>query len=272
MLTINKLITISKKYRSELFEKFLLLGQCHPGSTFSIIEILVALYYGNFIRIKKKKFYDKLIISKGHATVGVYPILRDFKILSKKDWNNWGRASGKVNKNNSKLRIFGNIFIPGIEATTGSLGHGVGIGCGLAYSFKQKKINKKVFIIISEGELYEGSTWEAFLFASNYNLSNLVIIIDINSLIILGKTKDCMNLGNIKNKINSFGFETRTCDGHQFNSIFKALKFNLNNKPKCILAKTIKGKGFSLMENKANWHYWNNLTLNEIKKCRSEIK
>ena len=154
----NNLVNISKKYRKELFEKFLQVGQGHPGSVFSIIEILVCLFHEKFIRFdkKKSKFHDKIIISKGHATVALYPILKNFGVLPPKEWNNWGKKEFK-----SQLRVFGNTSIPGIDATTGSLGHGLGVGCGLALSYKKDKVDKDVYVIISEGELYEGSTWES---------------------------------------------------------------------------------------------------------------
>jgi len=268
MLKHNNLVEISKKYRKELFEKFLEVGQGHPGSVFSIIEILVCLFYKKFIRFEKKKlkFYDKIIISKGHATVALYPILKDFKVLPVKEWNNWGKENAK-----SQLRVFGNISIPGIDATTGSLGHGLGVGCGMAFSYKKNLINKNVYVIISEGELYEGSTWEALLFAKHYNLNNLKIIIDQNSLIILGKTNECLKLSPIKEKLKGFGFDVIECDGHNLQDLKKAFSKKTKNL-KIVLANTIKGKGFSIMENVAKWHYWNDLNNQEIERCRIEIK
>ena len=117
------------------------------------------------------------MISKGHATSALYPILRDYGVISNTEWNKWG-------KNNSKLRIFGNTSIPGIDITSGSLGHCIGSGAGMAISYKNINQDKKVYVVISEGELYEGSTWEALLFAKHRELNNLTVIIDINSLII----------------------------------------------------------------------------------------
>lgn len=263
----NNLESICKKYRKELFEKFLEVGQGHPGSVFSLIEIVTTLFHKSFVRYDRSKnsFKDKVIISKGHATVSLYPILKDYGVIPKEEWANWGKKD-----KSSNLRVFGNISIPGIDATTGSLGHGLGIACGMAYLYKQQNLGKKVYVIISEGELYEGSTWEALLFAAHHNLDNLNVIIDENSLIILGKTDDCLKLDPLIEKIKGFGFDVSQVDGHNLNELENA--FNKNkNQTNIILAKTIKGKGFSIMENKAHWHYWNSLNSDEIEICRKEL-
>jgi transketolase len=263
----NNLEATCKKYRKELFEKFLEVGQGHPGSVFSLIEIVTTLFHKSFIRFDKSKnlFNDKIIISKGHATVSLYPILKEYGVIQKEDWENWGKKD-----KSSNLRVFGNTSIPGIDATTGSLGHGLGIACGMAYLYKKQNTDKKVYVVISEGELYEGSTWEALLFASHHHLDNLNVIIDENSLIILGKTDDCLRLDPIINKIKGFGFDVSQVDGHNLSELENA--FNKNkNQTNIILAKTIKGKGFSIMENKAHWHYWNNLNSDEIATCRKEL-
>ena len=147
MKKINDLENLAKKYRRDLFEKLLILKQGHPGSIFSMMDIVVALYHGGFVNYDKQKkiFSDKVLISKGHATAALYPILRDFEILPKKEWDNWGLK-------NSLLRVFGNTSIPGIDVTSGSLGHCIGVGAGMALSFKKFNKNNKVFVIISEGE------------------------------------------------------------------------------------------------------------------------
>ena len=264
----NDLNDLAKRYRKELFEKFLLIKQGHPGSIYSMIEMMVTLYHGGFVRFdeKNKIFVDKVMISKGHATSTLYPILRDFGLIKKDDWDNWG-------KENSLLKIFGNISIPGIDITSGSLGHCVGAGAGMALHYKRKKINKKVYVIISEGELYEGSTWEALLFAKHHELENLIIFIDINSLIILGTTDECLKLNPIENKIEGLGIKCNTVDGHNIDQITDILnKVESSKKLNCILAKTIKGKGSSIMENKKNWHYWNPMNEEEIKKTRLELE
>ena len=223
------------------------------------MDILIVLYYSGFVKRKKHKnryiFQDDIIISKGHATTAQYPILHDLNVISSKDWNNWG-----INQKTC-LRMFGNNHIPGIKTATGSLGHGIGLATGIAFSAQKNKIAKKVYVIISEGELYEGSTWESLMLLSSLKLNNVYIILDINNNIILGSPKKCLDLGNVDNKLKSFGIKTEKCNGHNFNQIYKKLKKLEKFKgPTCLLANTIKGKGIKIMENKANWHYWNNIS------------
>ena len=256
----------SYEIRKKLLEKFFLLKEGHPGSVFSILDVLLILYYEKFIRISNNKPIDDVIMSKGHATVGQYPILNDLGVISKKNWNNWG-----INQNTS-LKMFGNNNIPGIKTATGSLGHGIGFGTGIAYA-NQKNNKKHVFVIISEGELYEGSTWEALLLLGSLKLKNVNIILDVNNNIILGDPRNLLSLGNIKKKIRSFDIFTDECNGHDFLQLNKKLlKHKKINKPTCLIVNTVKGKGFSIMENKANWHYWNPMTkeqyLDSIEKLR----
>lgn len=253
------LIALSKEYRKELFEKFLEVGQGHPGSTFSMVEIATTLYHGGHVRLGK----DKVLISKGHATVTLYPILTKLGVIRKEEWNNWGSKS-------SCLRVFGNISIPGIDMTSGSLGHGIGVGAGMALAAKRDGNDKQIYVVISEGELYEGSTWEALLFSAHYTLDNLTIIIDTNNVMILGKTDDCLSLNPIARKLSGFEFHIVSVDGHCTTEIDDALKTD-TLLPKIILAHTVKGKGFSIMEHKAKWHYWQGLTTDEIEQCRREI-
>ena len=270
MENINFFIEKSKQLRLEIFKKFCQTRQGHPGSIYSMLDLIVGLYYGNYLNLndEKNEFEEKIIISKGHATSALYPILVEKNIIKQKEWDNWG-----VNED-SILRIFGNTNIPGIDAASGSLGHGIGIGAGYAYSFKERGLDTKVFVIISEGELYEGSIWESLLFVNHYNLTNLHIIIDRNNLMILGDTEDCLKLEPINKKIESFGFKTKTIDGHNFNEILKAYDIffqNQNDQCNCIIANTTKGKGISNFENKAKWHYWNNLSNKEEQEIIREL-
>lgn len=146
--------------------------------------------------------------------------------------------------------------IPGIEAITGSLGHGLGISNGYAYAAKQDNKDYKSFVIIGDGECYEGSIWESAMFASHYKLDNLIVILDVNGLCIMGETKNCIDQGSLENKFRSFGFETINVNGHSHKDIQRGFKIinNKNGKPKAIIAHTVKGKGISFMENHPLWH------------------
>ena len=142
MKKINDLENLAKKYRRELFEKLLIIKQGHLGSIYSMMETVVTLYHCGFVKFdeKRKKFLDKVLISKGHATAALYPILRDFGLVKEKEWNDWGHKS-------SLLRVFGNTSIPGIDVTSGSLGHCIGVGAGMAISYKRIQQNKKVLCV-----------------------------------------------------------------------------------------------------------------------------
>jgi len=256
----------SYEIRKKLFEKFYLLKEGHPGSVFSILDVLLILYYERFIRISNKKPIDDIIMSKGHATVGQYPILNDLGVISKKDWDNWG-----FNQSTS-LKMFGNNNIKGIKTATGSLGHGIGFGTGIAFA-RQKNNKKNVYVIISEGELYEGSTWEALLLLGSLKLKNVSIILDINNNIILGDPRNLLKLGNIKKKMQSFDIFTEECDGHDFFKLnAKLLEHKKINMPTCLIVNTIKGKGFKIMENKPNWHYWNQITKKQYLEAIEKLK
>jgi transketolase len=259
----------ARQVRRDLLEKFALVKQGHPGSTFSMTDLVVALYYGEYVRKDpkdKSKLYDRVIVSKGHATVSLYPVLTDLGIIPAKEWSNWGHEP-------SVLRVFGNTKIPGIDATSGSLGHGLGVAAGFALSYKKRKSDRRVFVVISEGELYEGSIWESLLFINHYRLDNLYIVLDRNELIILGNTESCVKLNPIAQKIAAFGFKTFECDGHDFNELLNSLDGMIGcGVPACLIMNTVKGKGVSLMEGKPEWHYWNPLSDRELELCRNDLQ
>jgi len=269
MDNLSFFIKKSKELRIKIFNKFCQTRQGHPGSIFSMLDLMVALYYGNYLKFDEKnnEYLDKVIISKGHAASCLYPILEEKGVLKHEDWKDWGVTD-------SKLKVFANISIPGIDATSGSLGHGLGIGAGYAFSFKERGLKNKVYVVISEGELYEGSIWESLLFINHYQLYNLHLIIDRNKLVILGDTEDCLKLEPIDKKLNSFGFETTTINGHDFNEIlisYDNFFSDDNRKNNCIIANTIKGKGISKFENKAKWHYWNDISKEEEEEISKEL-
>lgn len=264
-------LTKSKELRRSLFKKFCLTNGGHPGSVFSILDTMVALYYGDFLNMDRdnNKILDKVIMSKGHAASVLYPILVDKGVISKDQYDNWGVNNNK----DSDLRIFSNVSIPGIDATSGSLGHGLGIGAGYALSFKKRNINRNVYVIISEGELYEGSIWESLLFINHYRLTNLKILLDRNNLMILGNTEDCIKLNPIEDKLKSFGCNVSTIDGHNYNELLTSFE-NISSDEKninCLILNTVKGKGVSEFENKAYWHYWQNISDEKKKEIENEL-
>lgn len=268
-MNIDKLKTESQKIKHNLFKKFIEIKEGHPGSILSIFDIVSCLYLGNFIHCKKNlKKNDYFIMSKGHAGSVQYPFLIRKNILKKKDWISWKRGS------NSILKIFPNLNIPGVDFTSGSLGHGLGIASGLAIADRSDRIKKNIWTFISEGELYEGSIWESLLFIKHHNLHNIKIILDQNDLIILGKTKNCLKLDPIETKLKGFGFDVFQINGHNYKEIVPALKFlkKDDKKNKIVLAKTIKGNSIKLMENKPEWHYWQNLSLMKEKELLKELK
>lgn len=270
-MIIDDLVSRSKWLRQQVFEMAARARQGHLASVLSEIEILITLYYGGVLRYTSDVPYhpdrDKIIVSKGHATMGLYPILADIGYFPKSELDKYGTFDGI-------LRLFGNIDIPGIDATTGSLGHGIGIACGYCMAAKYDDKDIRTFVIISEGELYEGSTWESAMFAAHNNLDNLIVILDRNHKIILGDTEDLLRLEPIRGKWESFGWETFTVNGHSYDhllSVFSKINARKRNKPSVIIANTVKGKGLSYMEGRPEWHY-TLLTDELIQQARRELE
>ena len=269
-IKINDLVAKSLWLRNKVFDMAVRTQQGHLASVLSQIEIMISLYYGGIMHYSKGKpndpDRDRLIISKGHATMGVYPILADLNYFSETELERYG-APGAL------LRIFGNIAIPGVEATTGSLGQGLGIGCGFCEAAKHDGKSYSTYVIISEGEMYEGATWESAMFAAHNQLDNLVVIIDRNHKIILGDTEEMLKLEPLNEKWASLGWEVILADGHSYESLIQSLERakKTKNKPSVIIAETVKGKGISYMENRHEWHY---LVGNQeqIDIARSELK
>ena len=237
----KKIIT---KIRKNILERTFIAKSSHIGSCLSIVEILYCLYF----LIKKKK--DSFVLSKGHAALALYSTLFQKKIINKKTFESYG-------KNNTVLMSHIIHKVKGVEFSTGSLGHGLPFALGKALYFKSKKLQKKVFVLLSDGELNEGTTWEALLFASHHKLDNLIIIIDYNKIQSLGNIKNILKIEPLEKKINSFGAKVFSCDGHDINKLKRKFLINTSKKPKVIIAHTVKGKGISFMENNNLWHYKN---------------
>lgn len=224
-------------------------GVCHYGGSLSTVEIIYVLYkYVMNIDITNPNDpkRDRFILSKGHGSLGLYTVLNHIGVLSDEEMMTYKLNGTKIclhpHKNPEKF----------IEISSGSLGQGLSFGVGTAVALKKKNISSKVFVLLGDGECNEGSIWEACFTASQQKLNNLVIIIDSNGLIQDCNVQDVMNV-NIKEMFDVIGFETYEIDGHDVNSLYDKLSQE-QNKPLCIIAKTVKGKGISFMENQTSWH------------------
>jgi len=226
----------------------------HIGCAFSIVEILAVLYrnhlnYPN--NDPKHPNRDYLVLSKGHGVMAQYACMRELGWLSDADFQSYF-ADG------SKLKGLSDSRIPGLEVTSGSLGHGFSVGVGLAKGAQLKGTRQKVFALVGDGELNEGTIWEGALFAAHHRLDNLLTIVDQNGLQAMGTTDEVLALGDVAAKFQSFGFDALTVDGHDEGAIDAAL-VELSNRspgrPKALVARTVKGKGVPFMENNNIWHY-----------------
>jgi transketolase len=226
-------------------------GSSHIASVLSTVDILAVLY-GRIMnyRFNEPKWInrDRFILSKGHAGAGVYAVLAESGFFNVADLYNHYQDGSIFSGHVSHKGI------PGVEISTGSLGHGLSIGSGMALAAKIDKKKHKVFVLMSDGELNEGSNWEAFMFSSHHCLTNLIAIIDRNRLQSIKSTEETLQLEPLLDKFIAFGWLVIEVDGHNHEELFNAIT-SFADKPKLIVANTIKGKGVSFMENDNRWHY-----------------
>ena len=230
-------------------------GKGHIGGAFSCVDILTCLYHGGFLRFDPEnpnwEERDRFILSKGHSGIALFAILASLNYFDLAELLTFCRDGSRLGGHPDRK-------VPGIEADTGSLGHGLGIGTGLALSAKLSNADFRTFVMLGDGECYEGSVWEAFLFAGHHGLNNLVAIIDRNQQCVLDFTENCVRLEPLENKIRSFGWETQVVNGHShedLQGVFSGLKDYSSAKPLAIIAETVKGKGVSFMEGQIKWHH-----------------
>lgn len=226
----------------------------HIGCAFSIIELLAVLYR-NHLRYPGNDPLatgrDYLVLSKGHGVMAQYACMRELGWLKDEDFSGYF-ADGSDLKGLSDSRI------PGLEVTSGSLGHGFSVGVGLAMGAKLRGTDQKTYALVGDGEINEGPIWEGALFAAHHALKNFMVIVDENGFQAMGRTEEVINLGNIQSKFESFGFEAITIDGHDEQAIDSAvtkLWASVSTAPKALIAKTVKGKGVPFMEHNNMWHY-----------------
>ncbi len=252
-IQIRDLELKARKIRTVILEMIYRTKAPHIASSFSIVEILMALYF-KYLKIDARypcaKNRDRFILSKGHGCPALYAVLAERGFLDKRDLREYSIDGGSLEQH-PRINIK-----KGIEVSTGSLGHGLSVGAGMAFAAKRDKAHYKIYVLLSDGELNEGSTWEAAMFAPHHHLDNLIAIVDYNKMQALGFTKDILNLEPLADKWRAFGWNVYEVDGHDFSNIFSVFKsFRSSNRPSVFIAHTIKGKGVSFMENNLLWHY-----------------
>ncbi|MDR2651235.1 MAG: transketolase [Prevotellaceae bacterium] len=253
-MTISHLENKADYLRKRIIKVCVSSGAGHMTSSLSVLDILVTLYLGNILRYDSSDYKmpnrDRLILSKGHATLALYHVLSEAGFFTKEDVDTFCR----------KGTIFGGLTttrVPGVECYTGSLGHGLSFAIGVALSAKLKKSDYLTFAITGDGELQEGSIWEAAMSIIQLNLNNLIWIIDKNNIQLSNKVSEIINIEPLELKMQSLGFDTGLINGHDYHELTKKLTVDRDNppeKPLVIIANTVKGKGVPLIENKLGWH------------------
>lgn len=249
-----------KKKAQELRKEIITMSfkgqRAHISSCLSIAEILTVLYF-DILKLDPEKpdspNRDKFILSKGHAACALYAILAQRGFFPKKYLATYGQENTQLGQHPE----YGTI--PGIELSTGSLGHGLPVGAGMALATKLNSYQSKIYVLLSDAECDVGSTWEAILFASHHKLDNLIAIVDYNKLQAFGRTRQVLNLEPFSKKWISFGWTVLEVDGHNPNKLSKAFKTvpKVKNRPTVLIAHTVAGRGVSFLENKLEWHYLN---------------
>lgn len=238
-------------------------GRGHLGSSMSMVEILRILY-DSFLNYRSTEPYwldrDRLILSKGHGCLALYALLADKGFFPKEELTTFCQPTSRLGGHPEKGKL------PGIEASTGALGHGLSMGVGIALAAKIRQQSYRVVVITGDGEINEGSVWEAAMSAAKHRLANLTVFVDYNKLQSYGSTKEVLDLEPLSDKWRSFGFAVEEIDGHNvqaLENLMQRLPLN-NHKPTAIICHTIKGKGFPFAEGRAEWHHKSRLKAEEI--------
>jgi len=252
-LDINELKEKARQIRIEIIKMLTEAGSGHPGGSLSATDILAALYF-HAMRIDPKRpdweERDRLVLSKGHGTPALYAALALAGFFPKEDLKTLRKLGSPLQGHPDRRRL------PGLEASTGSLGQGLSIGIGIAWAAKLNKQNFHAYVIISDGENNEGQTWEAAMFAAHQKIDNVTAILDYNKFQLDGAVREVLDLEPLAGKWESFGWAVKEIDGHDMEEIVKALSWakSVQDKPAIIIAHTVKGKGVSFMEENNEFH------------------
>lgn len=245
-------------------------GSGHIGGSLSAMDILTILYY-KYMKIEPKnprwEDRDRFILSKGHIGVGFAPLLADKGYFDKELLKNYNKTGSDLGMHLDSLKV------PGVDASTGSLGHGLPIALGTALAARLQNKSYMTYCLLGDGECDEGSNWEAAMAISNFNVTNLITIVDRNHQMMDGGTEDVMKLEPFADKWKAFGFTVKEVNGHNFNELSEAIEFAQKNseKPVVIIANTVKGNGIDFMENDYRWHY-GGLDSDKIQQSKESLK
>ncbi len=268
-INTSELQTMGRRIRAKLVEMSNEAGTPHLGSSLSCVDILVAIYW-SILKIDPKNPYDqgrdRFILSKGHAATTLYTTLAFRGFFPVELLDSFAKPRSCLAEHP------GPRCVPGVEAATGSLGHGLSLGLGMALAGRIQGRPYRAFVVMSDGECNEGSVWEAALFAPVHKLNNVVVIIDYNKWQATGRSNEVMALSPLKQKWEAFGWSAYEIDGHDLNALVDTLR-NVpddTGKPIAIVAHTVKGKGISFMEDDNNWHY-RIPNANEVKAAQQEL-
>jgi transketolase len=248
----NDLNALASRIRRNVIESAATAGVGHIGSALSIVDVLAALY-GRVLHLPslEDNDRDRFVLSKGHAALALYAALYERGLIDQ------GLLASYCS-DDSALGTHPEHVVPGIDFSTGSLGHGLSLGAGAALAARLQGSSRRTFVLVSDAECNEGSLWEAVMFAAHHKLSNLIAIVDLNGQQALGYTRDVLDLSPLADRFRSFGWNSIEVDGHDPEGIARTIE-SLGQEPgppHVLVARTVFGRGVSFMENKIEWHYW----------------
>jgi transketolase len=248
----NDLNALAARIRRNVIESAAAAGVGHVGSALSIVDLMAALY-GRVLRIPAvdDNDRDRFVLSKGHAALALYAALSERSLIDP-------ALLASYCSDGSTLGTHPEHVVPGIDFSTGSLGHGLSIGAGAALAARLQGSSRRAFVLVSDAECNEGSLWEAVMFAAHHKLSNLIAIVDLNGQQALGYTRDVLDLSPLVDRFRAFGWNAIEIDGHDPEGIARTIEglAQQPGPPHVLIARTVFGRGVSFMENKIEWHYW----------------
>lgn len=246
--------SLARRVRQRVVRMVSSAGSGHPGGSLSAVEILVALYFGHLRHDPERPQWperDRFLLSKGHITPAFYAVLAEAGYISGRELRTFRRFGGRLEGHPSLA-----VGLPGVEMPAGSLGHGLAVGAGIALAGRLDRDDRRVYVLLGDGEVQEGEVWEAAMAAAHYRLDHLVAIVDANGVQQDGAVADVMGIEPLAAKWTAFGWRVREVDGHDLEAVQGALRWAADGegRPSALIARTVKGKGVSFMEGRPEWH------------------